>query len=312
MKSIQEVLRTFDIQELAMKFITAYSSNIIAYLGNPKYNCLTITEAIELREKEVKRFIKMLSRISLKDNPNDRGVLFIYEDCNSDDLLAMGVAFRDKDKGNTIRSFNLEIESFTNWEVAMGYLVADNELTQDNLDFLVLDFLYKASFFGFTKKEITQNIDTEHGVILDPMTGLVKAMMTDNLSAESNEINIGVLAEMFEILKDQESETEYFANFEIKDLSGIFEKITLAKEKTFSENSKTDDERSLIELLLNNEQDIEEFEASDAQDVFEEELLNRLMTAGENYDQCCQQYTYYHIGLELRQIQQTLEECTME
>lgn len=152
MKTIQQIIRGMDTEQIARDYFNAYPDEI-QNLGS-EFDDLTIKEAKALLAKQFQDFIASLLSIEPKPEKNRRGILFLSKEIGSDGIKEEELLLIHSDdllKADTITwetvpSYAYE---FTPREEAMSFLVADNKLTQDWLSIVVTKFLYEMAFFGY-------------------------------------------------------------------------------------------------------------------------------------------------------------------
>ena len=160
MKTVQTVLREADRDRLldALACNILYDTKLLLELKDR-----TIADIQEACRNHMNAFVEYL--LSLDAAPSDHLVLYMCEASSFDK------AYNHEEKRlnlvdiNEIRkdiyasSYGFE---FFDWSEALGYLVADNKLTQDYLYDLLAQFLNELSFFGTDPEEHRKKVEQTH------------------------------------------------------------------------------------------------------------------------------------------------------
>ena len=172
MKTIQTVLREADRNRLlhALAYDLLYDTQLLLELKDR-----TVEQIQEACRNHMNAFIDYL--LAQQAVSSDHMVLYMCE------ASAIDRAFNHEDKSLNLIDLN-EIRKdiyassyafeFTDWSEALGYLVADNKLTQDYLYDLLSQFLNELSFFGIDPEEHQENMKKAHAE-LDQAMEEVKA-----------------------------------------------------------------------------------------------------------------------------------------
>ncbi len=160
MKNVQTVLREADRERLLdlLAYDILYDTQLLLELKDR-----TITEIQEACRSQMNAFIEYL--LSLQAEPSDHMVLYMC------DATSFDKASNHEDKTLHLIDIN-EIRKdiyassdgfeFSDWSEALGYLVADNKLTQDYLYDLLSQFLNEISFFGTDTEEREKKVEEVH------------------------------------------------------------------------------------------------------------------------------------------------------
>ena len=157
MKTIQEYLREADRE----KILRALSYDLLC---NPmillEVKDLTVGEIREAYKQKISQLIDYL--LLLKAEPSDHMVFYLYDSrmdergfCHTDHSLAL-VDTNEISKDLDASSYGIVI---TAWEESLGYLVADNKLTQDYLQELLAQYLKEITFFGLDPKKRSEKVE---------------------------------------------------------------------------------------------------------------------------------------------------------
>ena len=158
MKTIQQVLRETDHFSIERAYFDSYPITIAEIT---RHEDMTIKEFKTAVSERFQTFLDTLCSIETTEDPDLRGVLFVYKDIGNDGTAgkSMGLVdlnkLLDADDVSKVECYGCE---FIERERALGYRVADTRLTQENLLDLVVSFLYEISFFGFDQEHLEQEI----------------------------------------------------------------------------------------------------------------------------------------------------------
>ncbi|MBP3210633.1 MAG: hypothetical protein J6M64_12130 [Oscillospiraceae bacterium] len=144
MKTVQEYLGVCDRERL---LDALFYDDVLCDVTSLLQHKDTPLAEQEKRYKETMRgFIDHL--LEMEPKPADGHILYLYDVI--DDTCARDKAL-DLIKLEELKG-NIDCDSyafdFTDWDEAIGYLVADNKLTQDNMIDLLSQFLQEITFFG--------------------------------------------------------------------------------------------------------------------------------------------------------------------
>ena len=160
MKTIQEYLRNTDRERLLNAIAYDTLNNTILLL---EYKDKTIDEIQNAIKMHMNAFIDHL--LTLKTKPSDHMVLYMNEATsfdrrfNHEDKELCLIDINEIRKDIYASSYGFEL---SDWEKTLGYLVADNKLTQDYMTHLLTQYLNEISFFGTDPKKRQKNIDEIH------------------------------------------------------------------------------------------------------------------------------------------------------
>ena len=157
MKTIQAVLRELDTEELEKTY---------RYDHSPKLCELSEEDRSirQLRQDFSSKFSNYLQRLrTMVIRPSEDGcigILYVHKVMGEDswfpqettDLIYMDELLAAEDLAN-VTHYAFE---FTKQEAALGLMVAETKLTQDNLYDVASYFLYEMSFFGYEQEELEE------------------------------------------------------------------------------------------------------------------------------------------------------------
>lgn len=160
MKTIQEVIREMDPEAIEKAFFYKYP---VKLQEMPHDTELTVDEC---RNRISERFQSFLGRLKdmekLPAPDKKQGILFVHKTCEEFsgddydvDLIHMDELLAAEDVSK-VTGYAYE---FSKQEECLGFLIADNKLTQDNLMEVVVSFLYELSFFGYEQENLQEKLD---------------------------------------------------------------------------------------------------------------------------------------------------------
>lgn len=160
MKTVQTVLREADRDRLldVLACNILYDTKLLLELKDR-----TIADIQEACRNHMNAFVEYL--LSLEAVPSDHMVLYMCEAssfdkaCNHEDKRLHLIDINEIRQDINASSYGFE---FTDWGEAMGYLAADNKLTQDYLYDLLSQFLNELSFFGTDLEERREKVKEVH------------------------------------------------------------------------------------------------------------------------------------------------------
>lgn len=158
MKTVQECLREFDMEELlnaylAIPFIRNEMTKVMS-----KNEAMTGKEIYNLFRDRIRKYIEYMRNTPIEQS-QEKAVLYVYEVLEGSirDRFWHGLVYISelKDKGIDVEDYSYTL--CPHRQVA-GFLVADTKLTQDNLLLLMTDVLYESSFYGYTEEELEKEV----------------------------------------------------------------------------------------------------------------------------------------------------------
>ena len=147
MKTVQTYLREADREGLLESIVydELYNMDLLS-----EYQDKTVSEIRDAIKKRMNGLIEYL--LSLEVVPSDHDVLYMVEatsydkEYNHEHRTLTRVNLNEIRKDIYANSYAFE---FSDWAETLGYLVADNKLTQDYMTELLTQYLRETSFFGF-------------------------------------------------------------------------------------------------------------------------------------------------------------------
>ena len=160
MKAVQEVLKVIDEKELIDNYLATYPISIDDFDEN-----ITVGEVRKYSIDCLHQYLAHLKAMKIKSDDN-QGIFFIsrkIEDETGDTVTNLVFI-------NDLKKYGVQSESyafeFTPQPEIMGWLIADNILTQNHLNDLLVEILYESSFFGFKQEGLKKEIDNNLGKAL--------------------------------------------------------------------------------------------------------------------------------------------------
>lgn len=146
MKTVQEYLRSADREQLLDAL--AYDDLCDVHLLL-EWRLMTVTEIQDTCKKHMNKVIDNL--LSIKVEPSDHMVLYMsdssfFDRCFNHEFRSMSLIDLNEVRNNIYASsyaFDL-----TDWKETLGYLVAENKLTQDYITELLVKYIQEITFFG--------------------------------------------------------------------------------------------------------------------------------------------------------------------
>ena len=153
MKTVQEVLKSFAPEDL----VDAYAER-----DNVKFYRLKWKGSGQMRygklKKKYRRYIRsfldeLLNIVPKEPENRKHGIIFAFPHVIESNGPIHELVFYDelKKEGEQVSDYSY---SLTNWSEIMGYLVADNRFTQENLLPVMAQVMYEMSWYGFTWAEV--------------------------------------------------------------------------------------------------------------------------------------------------------------
>ena len=151
MKTVQEVLKELDTEELVTAFLERVPiTPKVMYESEVSAQELLINVRIQIEQ-----FIDRMRTLPIKKGENT-GLLFAFETIKEfykENAYALVHIEELKEKGLEAESYAYE---FTDQEEIAGFLVSDTKRTQKDLIGLMVDVLFEASFFGFKQERLNE------------------------------------------------------------------------------------------------------------------------------------------------------------
>lgn len=156
MRTIQEYLKECDRESIINGYIYEHAFSPISCMDENNRN-RTLGEIIDYYREKLNGLIDKL--ISIEPVKTDeRWILMAYHQTEDEfgDIAYSLFKESDLDKEGLITTYAYEFSPF---EETVGFYVADNYLTQYELDNLIIDYLYEVSWNGFDQEYLEERID---------------------------------------------------------------------------------------------------------------------------------------------------------
>ena len=152
MRTVQEVLRDMDTEELVYSYL---ERNRLYYRELEQFENVSGKELVERAKSKIRNFIEYMRTIPVVKRNKDC-VLFAYEHVT--DIIteySSALVYIDDLSGNIedIQSYAYE---FTPHNEIAGFYVANTKRTQKHLLELMTDVLSEATFFGFSPEDVEE------------------------------------------------------------------------------------------------------------------------------------------------------------
>ena len=220
MKTVQETLNCVDEKKIIDYYLSTYPISINDFDEN-----ITIGDAKKYTTYRLHRYIDDLKTIQIKSDDN-QGIFFTSrkEDETGDDVVTNLVFTND------LKKYDVQAESyafeFSPQAEIMGWLIADNELTQAHLLDLLVEIMEEASFFGYKQEGLEKEanklavrikeIDKNPGKSI-PFDDFKKEFNFDKQSPEEEKLETKII----------QAQIEYSEYSRKKELAEIIEKLDL-------------------------------------------------------------------------------------
>lgn len=178
MKTVQETLNCVDAKKLIDYYLSTYPISINDFDDN-----ITIGEAKKYTTYRLNQYINDLKTIQIKSDDN-QGIFFTSrkEDETGDDVVTNLVFTND------LKKYDVQAESyafeFSPQAEIMGWLIADNQLTQAHLLDLLVEIMEEASFFGYKQEGLEKEANKLAVRIKEIDKNLGKSISFDDFKKE--------------------------------------------------------------------------------------------------------------------------------
>ncbi len=166
MKKIQQVIREADRKEIESAYFYEHSPNLYNFTVADDY---TIGELKRRASENFNEFLNLVCDMETEPDPCGEHILYITKTLDGegfDEVAVELVNAQELLEAEDINEVQCYAYEYTEWNHALGFLVADNKLTQDNLQDVIVSFLQALSLFGFKPegtekaiKELKKSID---------------------------------------------------------------------------------------------------------------------------------------------------------
>nr|WP_297767221.1 DUF6557 family protein [uncultured Butyrivibrio sp.] len=158
MKTIQQILKELDIEEVIDYYFATYPVDLFKDLGE-EWEDMTVAECKTYERHKIKAMIERLVNMTPNPNVEKESVLFvsrIVDDVASRELDVSLVDIDELLETDDVFSISTYAYEFERQEDTLGYYVADTALTQNNLLEVAVSYLYEVSFFGYEQEDLEE------------------------------------------------------------------------------------------------------------------------------------------------------------
>ncbi len=158
MKTVQECLREIDIEKLLDSYLSIPFIRDEMIEVMKKKDSVTGKEIWDLFRDRIRKYIESMRNTAVEPS-EELSVLYVYEVLEGSirERFWHGLVPISELKEKGVEAEDYSYTLCPHKQVA-GFLVADTELTRDNILGLMTDVLYEASFYGYTDEEIEEEI----------------------------------------------------------------------------------------------------------------------------------------------------------
>ncbi|MBQ9478751.1 MAG: hypothetical protein IJU71_04275, partial [Selenomonadaceae bacterium] len=222
LKTVQQHLRELDRERLIDAYLYRVRHDILDYYrdGESKGHYKTIRQKREDSREFYGAYLDRLRRLKITPPTNGKhGLLYAYKrisdlsECKPEacfpyvkleDLIEQG-----EDATNYAYDFDPQSE-------IMGYLVSDDEYTQQNIYELMVDVMYEASWFGFADEDKENFVDDLADQINQLEEGTLETCPVDDIfpdwykemKAQEEQQKVEEAAERSEVQNDDDEELD--------------------------------------------------------------------------------------------------------
>lgn len=191
MKTVQTYLREADREGLLESIVYDELYNMDLLL---EYQDKTVSEIRDAIKKRMNGLIEYL--LSLEVVPSDHDVLYMVEatsydkEYNHEHRTLTRVNLNEIRKDIYANSYAFE---FSDWAETLGYLVADNKLTQNYMTELLTQYLRETSFFGFDPEARQERVKEVYDDLEQSMKEIKEGLIASaGKSLEMHEKELGL------------------------------------------------------------------------------------------------------------------------
>ncbi len=154
MKTIQQILKETDHKSIEAAYFFEHPINLWEVKNHAD---ITIGEFNSRISSRFQGFLDRLCMMDVEMDHEKQGILFVYKSQTDDIMLGktVGLIHADELMGtDDLSELPTYAYLFTAQKEALGFLVSDNKLTQDNIMDVIVDFLHEISFFGYEQERL--------------------------------------------------------------------------------------------------------------------------------------------------------------
>lgn len=155
MNTVQEFLRQADSEQLINMYLYDHPVN----LNELPDEVMSLKDSKEKVKTKLRQYIERLRTMEIeKPSDGQEYVLFahkVFRDISEEEEYSLVCVQELLDEGTDAKSYAYEC---TQQAEIVGFKVADTKYTQKNLNGLLVDVLYRASFFGFEQEYLEEKM----------------------------------------------------------------------------------------------------------------------------------------------------------
>lgn len=155
MNTVQEYLRQADCEKLINIYLYDHPVN----LNELPDGIMSLKDSKEKVKTKLRKYIERLRTMEIeKSSDGQEYVLFahkVFRDISEEEEYSLVCVQELLDEGTDAKSYAYEC---TKQAEIVGFKVADTKYTQKNLNGLLVDVLYRASFFGFEQEYLEEKM----------------------------------------------------------------------------------------------------------------------------------------------------------
>lgn len=154
MRTIQEVIKNLDPKQIEKYYFSVNPVDIFRIHGD--FSDVSVNLYRDAISSRFREFLDRLKNMKIEPE-EDQGILVAYKtlSCEIGTDVEVDLVYRDELlKEDCLTHVSSYAYEFTPQEKALGFLVADNKYTQDNIMDVVVDFLCEVSFFGYEQEDL--------------------------------------------------------------------------------------------------------------------------------------------------------------
>lgn len=183
MKNVQQYLKEADSEKLINEYLYVYPIDVNHVFDET----MSVKELKDLVKNNLRKYIERLQTMEIEPSKNGKEyALFahkVYKEGYADEAYSLVCLQELLEKGDQAETYAYE---FTKQAEIMGFFVSDADYTQKNIDGLLIDVLYEASFFGYEQQDLDEEIRILETTIENYKEGKEKFYPFDELQKEFN------------------------------------------------------------------------------------------------------------------------------
>ena len=154
MKTIQQVMKEMNLDHIENAYFYKYPVNLHSIKESDDMTVSAVKDKISKRFQD---YLNRLLTMEIERDDKNTWILFAYKSYSIDQCNEVGlIKAVDLVKAKDLSSVNTYEYVLTEQKEALGFLVADNKLTQDSIMDVVVEFLYEMSWFGYEQEGLEE------------------------------------------------------------------------------------------------------------------------------------------------------------